>query len=214
MSDERILEALRAVTDEDRGLQAPAEVERRVTRGFRAHFSRRRRALGWAVAAALAAGIVLATVMVTRLKPTQAPPRSPERIDARAQPPALSAAKPAPAPAAEKKVRRVSRAAAGTGPARGAGLARQAKAERERIAAQVPAAAEDADAVTEFYPLVDPAPPFGRGQLLRVRLPASAMRLVGLPVREDRLAEPVQADILIGEEGMARAIRFARFEEQ
>jgi hypothetical protein len=62
--------------------------------------------------------------------------------------------------------------------------------------------------VTEFFPLMDSAPPLGRGQLLRVAVPASAMRSVGLPVREERLDEPVQADVLIGEEGMVRAIRF------
>jgi hypothetical protein len=36
----------------------------------------------------------------------------------------------------------------------------------------------------------------------------STMRAVGLPVREDRLNDSVQADILIGEEGLPRAIRF------
>jgi len=62
--------------------------------------------------------------------------------------------------------------------------------------------------VTEFFPLMDDAPPFERGELLRVSLPASAMRSVGVPVSEDRLADMVQADVLVGEEGLARAIRF------
>jgi hypothetical protein len=68
------------------------------------------------------------------------------------------------------------------------------------------------EVVTEFYPLMDVPPPFERGELLRVSLPASAMRNVGLPVSEDRLTEMVQADVLVGEEGLARAIRFVRFE--
>lgn len=66
--------------------------------------------------------------------------------------------------------------------------------------------------VTEFFPLMNPAPPFERGQILRVDVPASAMRAVGLPVREERLADRVQADVLVGEEGMPRAIRFVSFE--
>lgn len=70
------------------------------------------------------------------------------------------------------------------------------------------------EVVTDFFPLMDPAPPFERGQMLRVQLPASAMRTVGLPVREDHLADPIQADVLVGEEGMARAIRFVRFDVQ
>ena len=65
-----------------------------------------------------------------------------------------------------------------------------------------------------FADLMDPAPPFNRGQMLRVQLPAAAMRSVGLPVREDHLADPIQADVLVGEEGMPRAIRFVRFDTQ
>jgi hypothetical protein len=38
------------------------------------------------------------------------------------------------------------------------------------------------------------------------------MQIVGLPVREEHLADPVQADVLIGEEGLPRAIRFVTFE--
>ena len=62
--------------------------------------------------------------------------------------------------------------------------------------------------VTEFYPLMEDPLPFERGELLRVSLPAAAMRTVGVPVSEDRLGEIVQADVLVGQEGLARAIRF------
>jgi hypothetical protein len=68
------------------------------------------------------------------------------------------------------------------------------------------------EVVTEFFPLIEDAPPFERGELLRVSLPASAMRGVGLPVNEDRLTDMVQADVLVGQEGLARAIRFVRYE--
>jgi hypothetical protein len=68
--------------------------------------------------------------------------------------------------------------------------------------------------VTDFFPLMDPAPPFERGQLLRVELPASAMQMVGLPVHEERLADRVEADVLLGEEGLPRAIRFVKFESK
>jgi hypothetical protein len=62
--------------------------------------------------------------------------------------------------------------------------------------------------VTEFYPLMEDPMPFEGGELLRVSLPAAAMRSVGVPVSEDRLTEMVQADVLVGQEGLARAIRF------
>jgi hypothetical protein len=64
------------------------------------------------------------------------------------------------------------------------------------------------EVVTDFYPLMDDPLPFERGELLRVSLPASAMRSVGLPVSEERLEDMVQADVLVGQEGLARAIRF------
>ena len=67
--------------------------------------------------------------------------------------------------------------------------------------------------VTEFFPLLDVAPPFERGELLRVTVPASTMRKVGLPVAENRLADRVYADVLVGNEGLARAIRFVSYEQ-
>ncbi len=68
------------------------------------------------------------------------------------------------------------------------------------------------ETVTQFFPLLDVAPPFERGELLRVMVPASTMRRVGLPVNENRLADPVYADVLVGQEGLARAIRFVSYE--
>ncbi|MGD1091757.1 MAG: hypothetical protein ABSB35_07160 [Bryobacteraceae bacterium] len=67
--------------------------------------------------------------------------------------------------------------------------------------------------VTEFFPLMDVAPPFERGELIRVNVSAAAMRTVGLPVDEDHLADHVQADVLVGQEGLARAIRFVKSSE-
>jgi hypothetical protein len=66
------------------------------------------------------------------------------------------------------------------------------------------------EVATDFIPLVfgqvlDPAE---RAQLLRVNVPRSAMRTVGLPVREERMEERVPADLLVGEDGTPRAIRF------
>ena len=48
------------------------------------------------------------------------------------------------------------------------------------------------------------------GQVVRVRLPRAAMETFGLPVNRDLAAESIQADVLLGEDGLARAIRFVR----
>ena len=74
-------------------------------------------------------------------------------------------------------------------------------------------AREPREVVTDFFPLLDVAMPFERGELLRVTVPASTMRKVGLPVNENRLNDRVYADVLVGQEGLARAIRFVSYEQ-
>lgn len=76
------------------------------------------------------------------------------------------------------------------------------------------AAADSADAeiTTEFIPLMNG----GRlthgdaGHVMRVELPRSALASFGLPVNADRAEARVKADVLMGEDGIARAIRFVR----
>ena len=65
---------------------------------------------------------------------------------------------------------------------------------------------------TDFMPIGfggSPIPMDG-GQMLRVRLPRSAMLAYGLPVNPDRADEPITADVIVGNDGMARAIRFVQ----
>ena len=81
-----------------------------------------------------------------------------------------------------------------------------------KVVPKVAAVPESREVVTDFFPLMNPAPSFERGEILRVQLPAAAMQTVGLPVREEHLGDLVQADVLVGEEGMPRAIRFVRFD--
>lgn len=48
------------------------------------------------------------------------------------------------------------------------------------------------------------------GRLLRVELPRAALARFGLPVNMDRADERVKADLLVGADGLARAIRFVK----
>lgn len=48
------------------------------------------------------------------------------------------------------------------------------------------------------------------GQMVRVELPRSAMASFGFPVNMDRANEKVKADVLLGVDGLAHAIRFVR----
>jgi hypothetical protein len=48
------------------------------------------------------------------------------------------------------------------------------------------------------------------GQIIRVKLRRSALVKFGIPVNMDRYNENVKADVLIGVDGLARAIRFVQ----
>jgi hypothetical protein len=63
---------------------------------------------------------------------------------------------------------------------------------------------------TRFLPLMAASPlePTESGHLIRVNLPRSTMGRFGLPISSEEFEEPVKADVLIGEDGVARAIRF------
>ncbi len=68
------------------------------------------------------------------------------------------------------------------------------------------------EVVTQFYPLMDAPPPFDRGELVRVSLPASALERAGFLVAGAGPDDRVPADVLFGEEGLARAIRFVSYQ--
>lgn len=74
------------------------------------------------------------------------------------------------------------------------------------------AARKPVQPMARFYSLMDAPPPLGDGVLIRVTLPASALQITGLPLSERQVSGNVEADVLIGEDGMARAIRFPDFE--
>lgn len=44
--------------------------------------------------------------------------------------------------------------------------------------------------------------------VVRMELPRSAMLVVGLDVSPERVSEPVQAEVMLGADGLARAVRF------
>jgi hypothetical protein len=185
MSDEQVRRALQMLAAADRDLAAPPAVEERLKLAFR----RQRKILVWkrtAIWTMAAAAAIVGIAVLRDAKPKQ--PAAP--IVSQVQPPATG--KPAVKPPEVQQV------------------VVSSSPKRPRAPRVQPVQRE---VVTEFFPLVDYAPPFERGELVRMRVPASTMRAVGLPVREDRLSDPVQAEVLVGQEGMARAIRFVGYSQ-
>jgi hypothetical protein len=74
------------------------------------------------------------------------------------------------------------------------------------------ATATRGEMATDFLPLTDGSDlaQLDEGQVVRIELPRSALQSLGLPMNVERTGERIKADVLLGHDGIARAIRFVR----
>lgn len=143
----------------------------------------RRRVVTWVMLAA-AAVLVMALLLTPRHEPKQ--------VVRTVQPPAPKALVPAVAVVATQ-VRK--------------------PAKRRRIVKAAPPPVEDpAEAATDFFaiPFTEPLRPEERADVYRIEMPRANMAAFGLPVSGGHLDARVTADVLIGEDGVMRAIRLIR----
>lgn len=185
MINDRVQRSLKAMADADQGREAPPELEARVVAAFRRSSQMRawRRGAMWIIGGSAAACVVTGLFVFgggNRNVPTQT----------------VEIAKPQAAPPIREAVVRPEPPEPPAAPVR-----------KSR-----PAPAHPREVATPFMALVhgDVLLPYERPQIVRVRVPLSAARAVGLPVREERLNDRVEADFLLGEDGQARAIRFVK----
>jgi hypothetical protein len=68
------------------------------------------------------------------------------------------------------------------------------------------------ESLTDFLVVtpIDETYPSEYRQAVRVKLPRSAMARFGLPVNMERWDEPVQADVVLNQQGMIQAVRFVK----
>jgi hypothetical protein len=186
--------ALRTLEIADEALGASPEVERALVAQFRKrHPAVSRRWRKPAAIGAIAAGLVLAMALgLRRNEPPVSPP-------VKTEPQAVAV------PAAPQVIAPVYRERQKTRP------------RRQRMARQKPArqpatltATRNREIMTDFIPVVYDPTPIERGHLVRVRLPRSAIAAFGLPVNEQHADEPIKADVLVGDDGLARAVRFVK----
>ena len=78
--------------------------------------------------------------------------------------------------------------------------------------AQSDPAAVDEDADASFYPLpeAEALPAVENAMVVRVQLPVSSLQLMGFPVTEERAGASVQAELLLGQDGLARGVRLVQ----
>src|SRR5206468_4097419 len=143
---------------------------------------RRRRWIPVAAAGSIAAALLLAKLFTPVARPVAhvAPP-SVQTVETTSVAPAVVAPSPAEIRAPRRVVRRPRRPA--------------------------PAPAE-----LDFLPVQqgDGWTPLDGGRLVRVGLPRTALRAFGLPMDEERASEQVQADVMLSNDGLLRAIRFVK----
>ena len=70
----------------------------------------------------------------------------------------------------------------------------------------------ETEEVTDFFPLLegDDLSSLESGQIVRIEVQGSSLLAVGLPVDVAMASESVKADVVLGPDGLARAIRFVR----
>jgi hypothetical protein len=206
----RLTAQLRALADATPASARSDEIANALAAAFTAHHAEARRAgrtaFGWPVRFAAAAGIVLAVAgwwAIASLRNESSARQASQAADR--NPVAQKAPQP-PAPVG--------------GPATSAAVAPETPtpARTTRVQARRPARAiqarQEEEEVAEFLPLPLAAglPRFESGRIVRVELPVSSLPALGLNIAPDMARRPIEADVLVGQDGEARAIRLVSME--
>lgn len=200
-SEEEILTSgLQLLAEEMASHDAPPEIEQKLREAFRARavvvpMPVKRKYTGYWVAAGIAA-VLLIAVSVIALRSRTDPPKP---VNAQqTEQPRIKEEEPRPVletPKVEEVVAQKPRRRTVRRPANSA------------IANHV-----NREIATDFMPLgyLNPATLQDGGQIIRVELPRSSLANFGLPVNMNRYHEKVKADVLLGADGLAHAIRFVQ----
>jgi hypothetical protein len=214
--EDRVLASFRQMNQksEVRGQRAEVEGQRSENRGQKTQNAVRWNR--WMLAAAAAVLIALGVAGLRQYVSRQSQPGTADTQNGVAQssPSALPAQLPAqPAVSDDKPEKQLPQKLAPRKVPRrhSRPLNRDVNASRQ-VLANAPAVNDtESEIATQFMPLgYAPINPQDGGQLVRVELSRTAMLSMGLPVNMDRYGERVKADVLLGPDGLARAIRFVQ----
>lgn len=196
--EETLTSSLKLLAEEMESLNAPPEVEMKLRAAFRqrAVFTRRSRVNYWLVAGI--AAVLLIAISVVALRSRTVTPK-PETAQQNQQQPRMIKEEPRVEEPREPQQQEV----VADKPRRRS----VRRAPRTEVANHV-----TREIATDFMPLgyLSPATLQDGGQIIRVELPRSALVNFGLPVNMDRYHEKVKADVLLGVDGLAHAIRFVQ----
>ena len=196
----RLTDLLNEIAGADLQMQVPRTMEERVLRSWDAGATARKKPIrwnprtsGWLIsgAGALAAAILVLVVVNRSSRGSVAVPATVVHTEVGAQPTALEA------PSAPALL-----------PAAAPGPIAIARDEPQRGPRRVDAPGE----IVSFMPLFPDAHQdlMGSFQIARVLLPREVLADLGVVLDVNRLGGPIQADVVFGEDGLARAIRLAQ----
>ena len=203
MNDQRFDEkaltsSLKLLAEEMASLDAPPEVEQKLREAFRARAAATAASRNYTpywLAAVAAVLLIAISVIALRWRDDQRPQMNAVHTEPA---PVPVTEEPQPRPTVEEEPQRVSQKPRRR-PVR--------RMPRSEVANHV-----NREIATDFMPLgyLNPATLQDGGQIVRVEVPRSTLVNFGLPVNMDRYNEKVKADVLLGVDGMARAIRFVQ----
>ena len=211
LNDEELLQReLRSLAAEMNHLKAPDSVETKVLEAFRARkvvpiSVKRSNSRYWLAAVAAMLLIAISVVALRWQSETETPqpafagtqlPNKPKGEPKNA--PINEAPKESEHQAVDNSPKRIER--------------RPVRQPRVRRPENAQVANHVTEIATDFIPLryMNAASFQDGGQIVRVELPRSALVSFGLPVNMDRYNEKVKADVIVGVDGLAHAIRFVQ----
>ncbi|MFZ4628945.1 MAG: hypothetical protein ACOYNR_11505 [Blastocatellia bacterium] len=228
----QLQEGLALLAAADASLEAPREVEARLrsmlgapARSRPLFITRRWRSPALAVGALAASLLLVSWLGIRWFRPSPAPSAAPEVVTQHTppatfsreegQPMALSVRAGAPVrpqstprPAAKTPRRRPTPTTAQRAPLPTADFSKRAGEPVDQVDET------DEEVLTDFFPLYagQQLAPLERGRLIRTLVPRSLLGTLGLPVHPDWAIFPIKAEVVVGEDGTARAVRFVREE--
>jgi hypothetical protein len=210
--EEMLSRGLKALVAEMESLEAPAAVETKVLEAFRARrvvvpMPRRRVSSRYWWAAVAAMLLIAISLMMFRLstRPAGNPHEAVRQTEPQQKPQVNDA------PPSQRLVKHVEDENNDGPPQRPYHRRVRPSSLRRPETAQVANHLSN-EIATDFIPLsyMSAASLQDGGQIVRVQLPRAALANFGLPVNMDRYNEKVKADVLVGVDGLAHAIRFVQ----
>ena len=210
-SERELSSGLRALVAADRDESASSLMEVRLRAAFKQRHAasagapagfRPARWLAWAGIAAAVVVLILMAAYLLRKTSHELPQSRPEEATRQDQPPHQE-----PAPVPESPKRAPYRAA--NNPVRRSAVA---KASTQATTQAPTQEQQPVEVATRFIPLTrgGDAPAVDSWRLVRAEVPKSSLTVLGLPVNWESPDDRVKADFLVGNDGLAYAVRFVR----